>query len=95
MLILFILLLLISSYPSKKNVFGSILYWNQPFCPSMCVSICAQNISFCQSTGGGIMPDLVTAQVYFALKQEKINRNVVSTLDHTIPTFNDPDKEAF
>ena len=41
------------------------------------------------------MPDLVTAQVYFALKQEKINRNVVSTLDHTIPTFNDPDKEAF
>ena len=37
--------------------------WNQPVCPSVSVSVCVQNTSFCQSAGGGIKSNLVT--VYF------------------------------
>ena len=34
------------------------MYWNQPVCPSVYpsvrVSVCVQDTTFCQSTGGGI-----------------------------------------
>ena len=30
------------------------VYWNQPVCPSVGVSVCVQNTSFCQSAGRGI-----------------------------------------
>ena len=47
------------------------VYWNQPVCPSfrmsaglcVCVSICVQNTSFCQSAGEVIKSHLVTALV--------------------------------
>ena len=41
------------------------VYWNQPVCPSMCQSVrlCTKNTSFCQSAGGGIKSQLVTAVV--------------------------------
>ena len=39
------------------------VYWNQPVCPSIRVSVCVQNISFCQSAGRGIKSYLVTALV--------------------------------
>ena len=36
------------------------VYWNHPVCPSVCLSVCVQNTSFCQSTGRGIKSHLVT-----------------------------------
>ena len=35
-------------------------------CPSVCVSVCAQNTRVCKSAGGGIKLHLVTALVWFA-----------------------------
>ena len=32
------------------------VYWNQSVCPSIHVSVCVQNISFCQGIGRGINP---------------------------------------
>ena len=34
----------------------SVVYWNQHVCPSIRVSVCVQNTSFCQSAGRGINP---------------------------------------
>ena len=48
-------------HPRKVNVYG--VYWNQPICPSICVPVCIQNTSFCQSAGGGIKSHSVTALV--------------------------------
>ena len=43
------------------------VYWNQPVCPFVCVSVhvsvFVQNTSFCQRAGGGIKSHLVTALV--------------------------------
>ena len=43
------------------------VYWNQPVCTSVrmsiCVSVCIQNTGFCQSAGGDIKSYLVTALV--------------------------------
>ena len=39
------------------------VYWNHPVCLSVCVSVCVQNTSFCQSAGRGIKSHLVTALV--------------------------------
>ena len=55
-------------YSSAKQIFSG-LYWNQPVCLSVClsirVSICVQNTTFCHSTGGAIKSDSVTPSVYF------------------------------
>ena len=48
--------------PQNKCFWG--VYWNKPVCPSVHVSICVQNTSFCQSAGGSIKSHLVTALVY-------------------------------
>ena len=55
--------------PAKQMFYG--VYWNQPDCPSMCqsicrsvckfVSVCVQNTTFCQHTGGSIKSHSVTA----------------------------------
>ena len=49
-------------YPRKTNVFG--VYWNQPVCPSVHVSICVQDTTLCQSAGRNIKYHLVTVLVY-------------------------------
>ena len=53
----------------------SVYNWNQRVCPSVCpsvcpfvrlcvlVSVCVQNVSFCESAGGGIKSHLATALV--------------------------------
>ena len=46
-------------YPAKQMFSG--VYWNQTVCPSIRVSVCVQNTSFCQSAGGGIKSHLVTS----------------------------------
>ena len=55
-------------FTPEKRMFSGV-YWNQPVCPSVCVSVrvsvCVQNTSFCQTAGGGIKPHLVTALVFF------------------------------
>ena len=49
-------------YPSKTNNFGGILESTCLYvCPCVCVSVCVQTTSFCQSTGGGISSHFVTA----------------------------------
>ena len=56
------------------------VYWNHPFCPSVClfvhVSVCVQNTSFCQSTGGGIKSHEVTALVVPFLKWFTVEQGV-------------------
>ena len=48
--------------PSKRMFSG--VYWNQRVSTSVHVSsVCVQNTSFCQSAGGGIKLQLVTALV--------------------------------
>ena len=51
--------------PAKRTFSG--LYWNQPVCPSVHVSVRVsvgvQNNSSCQSKGGGIKSHLVTGLV--------------------------------
>ena len=49
-------------YTPAKRMFLEI-WWNQPVCPSVCVSVYVQNISFCQSTGAGIKSHLFTVLV--------------------------------
>ena len=52
--------------PIQKPLFswrGGVLYWKQPVCPSICVSVCVQNTSFCQSACGGSKSHLVMALV--------------------------------
>ena len=39
------------------------VYWNQPVCVSVHESICVQNATFYQSTGGGIKSHSMTALV--------------------------------
>ena len=56
--------------PPTKQMFSGV-FCNQPVCPSICVSICVQNASFCQSAGRGIRSHLVTALVPFKV----IDRN--------------------
>ena len=53
-------------YPRKTDVFRGI--WNQPVCSSICVSICVQNTTFCQSAGRGIKSHLVAAVVFTCLQ---------------------------
>ena len=43
----------------------SVVYWNQPVCLWVCVSVCVQDTSFCQSPGRDIKSHLVTALVVF------------------------------
>ena len=51
-------------YIPAKRMFSGV-YWNQPVCLSVSVSICLQNASFCQSAGGGITSHLVRALISF------------------------------
>ena len=55
------------NYYTPANRMFSGVYWNQPVCLcvhlSICVSVCVQNTTFCQSAGGGIKSHSVTAQV--------------------------------
>ena len=39
------------------------VYWNYPVCTSFHVSVCVQNNSLCQITGGGIKSHLVATPV--------------------------------
>ena len=56
------------SYPRKTNVFGDLL---ESAClsvhPCVCVSVCVQDSSFCQSAGRGIKSHLVTALLWFRI----------------------------
>ena len=51
------------------------VYWKQPVCPTIClcvnVSVCVQNTTFCQSSGGGINSHSVTALILFAAELEE------------------------
>ena len=62
------------------------IYWNQPVCGCVCVSVCVQNTNFCQDAGGGMKSHLVTALIFFCqckmcLKVVRISESV--TLSHT------------
>ena len=57
--------------PTQNECFGGYtrisLSVRPSLCPYVCVSVCVQNTSFCQSAGGGISDSLVTALVYALL----------------------------
>ena len=54
--------------PTAKQMHLGV-HWNQPVCPSIRVSVCVKNTSFCQSAGGGIKSHLVTALVFMMGKK--------------------------
>ena len=62
---------LVSNYcTSAKRMFLAV-YWNQTVCLCVhlrvCVGVCVQDTSFCQSSGGVIKSPLVTAQVFLLI----------------------------
>ena len=65
-------------YTPTKQMFSGV-YWSRPVCPSICVSICVQNTSFCQSAGGGIKSHLLTAQVSTRKKDYHLSHKFVSS----------------
>ena len=71
------MIVIVCSRRCKTKVFGGI-YWNQrvhqcvrsSMCPSVCVSFCIQNSSFCQTASAGIKSHLVTSLVKLAFVDE-------------------------
>ena len=58
--------------------------------PSVCVFICVQNTNFCESAGGGIKSQLVTAlgfSTIFSNAYTKIVNNVDSVVKFLFPTY--------
>ena len=68
------------------------VYWNQPVCPSVHVSVCVQNTTFCQSAGRSTKSHLVTALVCPCTERKK--RSISKFFPKQSPSFKDAENQV-